>query len=92
MHVQNQREKKFGEAIIKGKIFPLVCVSMHTPDHCISHLLPTHTLLCRRSIQFTQCGFHCVAHQPYQDVGQVILDDRRLLLEGLGHASKDEQV
>ena len=44
----------------------------------------------RRKVQQTSCGFHGAGHQPYQDVGQVVLDDRTLILEGLGqHVSQE---
>lgn len=44
-------------------------------------------LCCRRSAQLTQCGFHGPPSCPYRDVGEVELDDRRLIQEGLGQTS-----
>lgn len=50
---------------------------------------------CRRSFQLTQCGFHGPPICPYKDVGEVVLDDRRLIQESIGQrdsAEKEDQL
>ena len=38
------------------------------------------------------CGFHGASNRPYHDVGGLVLDDRRLILEGLGLEQDKEDV
>ena len=47
--------------------------------------------LYRRSTQLTQCGFHGPPSCPYKDVGEVVLDDRRLVQEGIGQTGSDKE-
>ena len=42
-------------------------------------------------MQQSACGFHGPPYRPYQDVGQVELDDPSLILGGLGQ-KQDGQV
>ena len=49
-------------------------------------------MVCRRKVQLSSCGFHGPAHRPYRDVGPVVLEDRRLILEGLGQEDSEQQV
>ena len=51
----------------------------------------TMLVACRRSAQLTQCGFHGPPSCPYKDVGEVELDDRRLIQEGLGQTSPGKE-
>ncbi|XP_064383088.1 uncharacterized protein LOC135331774 isoform X2 [Halichondria panicea] len=46
----------------------------------------------RRFVQLNQCGFHGVSSRPYKDLGQVELNDGRLILDGLGQSSSQEQM
>ena len=48
-------------------------------------------IVCRRHIQLTQCGFHSPVSKPYKDMGTVVMDDGKLIMESLGQA-KDENV
>ncbi len=47
--------------------------------------------VCRRSTQLSQCGFHGPPSCPYRDVGEVELDDRRLVQEGLGQTGPGKE-
>ena len=38
----------------------------------------------RRLHQMTQCGYKSVNYKPYKSVGEVILDDKELILKSLG--------
>ena len=38
----------------------------------------------RRSHQYSQCGYRAPITQPYQELGEVILDDQELIIKGLG--------
>ena len=46
---------------------------------------------CRHHYQLTECGFHASNSKAYKELGNVELDDGKLILETLGQA-KDEQV
>lgn len=43
-------------------------------------------VLYRHKVQLTQCGFHTPNYKPYKDMGQVELDDGKLILDGLGQS------
>lgn len=38
----------------------------------------------RRNYQINACGYRSVSHKPYKEVGEVILDERELILRALG--------
>lgn len=38
----------------------------------------------RRKFQTTQCGYRSINHKPYKSVGDVVLDDKELILRALG--------
>jgi len=48
----------------------------------------------RRRHQMSKCGYRSVIYKPYQPVGEVFLDDRKLILSALGQeqTEQDNQV
>ena len=46
----------------------------------------------RRDYQTSSCGYRSVNHKPYREVGEVILDERELILRALGQYSGNEKV
>ena len=62
------------------------------PTCCMGDLMVQNLSLNRRRVQQSVCGFHGPPHRPYKDVGTVQLDDRKLILEGLGQDGSEEQV
>lgn len=46
----------------------------------------------RRSHQISACGYRSVNHKPYKEVGDVILDEKELILKALGQYDEDSQV
>lgn len=43
-----------------------------------------HDNYARRKHQMTKCGYQSVIYKPYQCVGDVVLDDKKLILSALG--------
>lgn len=43
-----------------------------------------HENYTRRTHQMTKCGYRSVNYKPYQSIGDVILDDKKLILTALG--------
>ena len=48
----------------------------------------------RRRHQMSKCGYRSVVYKPYQPVGEVYLDDKKLILSALGQeqTEQDNQV
>ena len=48
----------------------------------------------RRRHQMSKCGYRSVIYKPYQPVGEVYLDDKKLILSALGQeqTEQDDQV
>lgn len=48
----------------------------------------------RRRHQMSKCGYRSVIYKPYQPVGEVYLDDKKLILSALGQeqTEQDNQV
>jgi len=48
----------------------------------------------RRRHQMSKCGYRSVIYKPYQPVGEVYLDDKKLILNALGQeqTEQDDQV
>lgn len=46
----------------------------------------------RRDQQINHCGYRSVNYKPYKEVGEVILDERELILRALGQYTDDDQV
>ena len=48
----------------------------------------------RRRHQMNKCGYRSVIYKPYQPVGEVFLDDKKLILSALGQeqTEQDNQV
>lgn len=45
----------------------------------------------RRKYQIDNCGYRSVSTKPYQEVGNVVLDSRKLILSTLGQEEKPEE-
>ena len=43
----------------------------------------------RRDHQISQCGYRSVNYKPYKEVGEVVLDDKELVLRALGQFDDD---
>jgi len=46
----------------------------------------------RNMDQLKECGFQSSACEPYKELGEVILNDNRLILEGLGQVVQENKV
>lgn len=44
----------------------------------------------RRRHQMSKCGYRSVIYKPYQPVGEVYLDDKKLILSALGQEQTDQ--
>ena len=44
----------------------------------------------RRRHQMSKCGYRSVIYKPYQPVGEVFLDDRKLILSALGQEQTEQ--
>ncbi len=45
----------------------------------------------RRTFQTTQCGYRSVNYKPYKSVGEVLLDDKELILKALGQLDGENE-
>ena len=45
----------------------------------------------RRRHQMSKCGYRSVIYKPYQPVGEVFLDDRKLILSALGQEQTEQE-
>ncbi len=92
MLVKNRAEKNSSKEPTKGNKTLFISISYPTSSpHCTVSTTYIFSLL-RRFVQLNQCGFHGVSSRPYKDLGQVELNDGRLILDGLGQSSSQEQV
>ena len=92
MLVKNRAEKNSSKEPTKGNKTLFISISYPTSSpHCTVFTTYIFSLL-RRFVQLNQCGFHGVSSRPYKDLGQVELNDGRLILDGLGQSTTQEQV
>lgn len=45
----------------------------------------------RRTHQMSKCGYRSVIYKPYQPVGEVYLDDKKLILSALGQEQTEQE-